>query len=57
MYVASNRWFGMRIGLISAIFLAFVVYSAVSLADSEYTKLSQVLLYNILVNGMIYCTV
>ena len=57
MYVASNRWFGMRIDLISAIFLAFGIYSAVSLADSEYTKLSQVLLYNIFVNGMIYCTV
>ena len=57
MYVASNQWFGMRIDLISAIFLAFVVYSAVSLADSEYTKLSQVLLYNIFVNGMIYCIV
>ena len=38
MYIASNRWFGMRIDLISAIFLAFVVYSAIPLADSEYTK-------------------
>ena len=38
MYIANNRWFGIRIDLISAIFLAFVVYSAVPLADSEYSK-------------------
>ena len=37
IYIATNRWFGMRIDLISAIFLAFVVFSAIPLADSEYT--------------------
>ena len=36
MYIASNRWFGMRIDVISAVFLAFVVYGAIPLADSEY---------------------
>ncbi|XP_065919840.1 ATP-binding cassette sub-family C member 4-like [Dysidea avara] len=34
LYLASNRWFGMRIDLISATFLAIVVLSAVPLADS-----------------------
>ena len=36
LYLASNRWFGMRIDLISATFLAIVVLSAVPLADSKY---------------------
>jgi len=35
LYIATNRWFGMRIDLISAAFLVFVVFSAVPLADSE----------------------
>jgi len=35
LYLATNRWFGMRIDLICAVFLAFVVFSAVPLADSE----------------------
>lgn len=36
IYIASNRWFGMRIDVISAMFLAFVVYTAVPLADSKH---------------------
>ena len=39
-YIATNRWFGMRIDLISGTFLAFVVFSAIPLADSEYLQLS-----------------
>ena len=35
MYIATNRWFGMRIDLISAIFLAIVTFSAIPLADSK----------------------
>jgi len=35
MYIATNRWFGLRIDLISAAFLVFVVFSAVPLADSK----------------------
>jgi len=36
LYLATNRWFGMRIDLISAAFLATVVLSAIPLADSKY---------------------
>ena len=35
LYVATNRWFGMRIDLISALFLVFVVLGAIPLADSK----------------------
>ena len=34
-YITTNRWFGMRIDVISAIFLVFVVFGAIPLADSE----------------------
>ncbi|XP_065895722.1 ATP-binding cassette sub-family C member 4-like [Dysidea avara] len=34
LYIATNRWFGMRIDLISAIFLAIVTFSAIPLADN-----------------------
>ena len=34
-YVTTSRWFGMRIDLISATFLTFVVFSAIPLADSK----------------------
>ena len=35
MYIVTNRWFGIRIDLISVLFLACVVMSAVPLADSK----------------------
>ena len=35
LYIATNRWFGMRIDFITAIFLATVVLSAIPLADSK----------------------
>jgi len=35
LYIATNRWFGMRIDLISAAFLVFVVLGAIPLADSK----------------------
>ena len=35
LYIATNRWFGVRIDLISTLFLTFVVITAVPLADSE----------------------
>ena len=35
LYVATNRWFGMRIDLITAMFLVFVVFTAIPLADSK----------------------
>ena len=36
LYLATNQWFGMRIDLISAAFLATVVLSAIPLADSKH---------------------
>jgi len=38
LYLATNRWFGLRIDFISAVFLVFVVFSAVPLADSEFNS-------------------
>ena len=35
LYIAINRWFGMRIDMISTLFLTFVVMTAIPLADSE----------------------
>lgn len=35
VYLVINRWFGIRIDLISSTFLAFVVMTAIPLADSK----------------------
>ena len=35
LYIATNQWFGMRVDLINASFLAFAALSAVPLADSK----------------------
>jgi len=35
LYVATNRWFGMRIDLINALYLVFVVLGAIPLADGR----------------------
>ena len=36
LYIAINRWFGARVDMISTLFLAFVVMTAIPLADSKY---------------------
>jgi len=36
MYIVTNRWFGLRIDLISSCFIAIVVLTALPLADSKY---------------------
>ena len=49
IYITTSRWFGMRIDLISATFLAFVVFSAIPLADSKYQLKS-------MQNNIFYCS-
>ncbi|XP_065919842.1 ATP-binding cassette sub-family C member 4-like isoform X2 [Dysidea avara] len=57
LYVATNRWFGMRIDLITAMFLVFVVFTAIPLADNlDPGLVSLSLVYTITLTGMFqYC--
>jgi len=36
LYIVTNRWFSLRIDLISALFLTIVLMSAIPLADGKY---------------------
>ncbi|XP_065919562.1 ATP-binding cassette sub-family C member 4-like isoform X2 [Dysidea avara] len=57
MYIVTNRWFGLRIDLISSFFIAIVVLTAVPLADSLDPGLVGLsLVYVITLTGMFqYC--
>ena len=37
-YIASTRWFGLRVDAIGALFVGIVAFMAIPLADSEYLK-------------------
>ena len=37
-YSTSTRWFGLRVDIISAVFVGIVAFTAIPLSDCEYFK-------------------